>query len=127
MNECTLASHDLCFSQLNAILFNNPQHEFWKMASCCMWLKRWKPLSQSHSQVPKVDEVSPIKEMPNGILSQQITQHQPQTGLWDLKAREKLYNAQKCALAQSGGTVAPLRVCSAISASHDFSVSYFWA
>lgn len=62
MNECTLASHDLCFSQLNAILFSNPQHEFWKMASCCMWLKRWKPLSQSHSQVLRWTRYHPSRK-----------------------------------------------------------------
>lgn len=65
--------------------------------------------------------------MPDGTLPQQITQHQPQTASWDRKAREKLHNAHKFALAQGGDTVAPLRVCSAISASHDFSVSYFRA
>lgn len=37
MNECTLASLDLRFRQLNAIRFSSPQREFWKMGKCWMW------------------------------------------------------------------------------------------
>lgn len=37
MNECTLASRDSRFSQLNTICFNNPRCEFWKMAKCWIW------------------------------------------------------------------------------------------
>lgn len=37
MNERTLTSHDLCFSQLNAICFSNSQHELGNTARHWMW------------------------------------------------------------------------------------------
>lgn len=98
---------------------------------CWVWAEWWKLNNGSFFLItftgPNIDKILSTKEMPDGTLAQQITQHQPQAGSWDLKAREKLHNTQKFALAQGGDTVAPLRVCSAISASHDFSVLYFRA
>lgn len=45
---------------------------------------------------------------------------QPQTAPRDSPGEEELHNTQRFALACGGDTVAPLRVCSEISLSHDF-------
>lgn len=122
MNECTLASHDLCFGQLSAICCSNPQHELGNTTRRQMWAEMMEASGLPIHRSPTLTRYLPTEEMPDGILPRPIIQHRPQTGSWDLKAREKLHNAQKFALAQGEDTVAPLRVCSAISASHDFSV-----